>query len=50
MRIIHTILRVVDLERSLAFYIDTPRSDVEVIAFVEYPDGHRFELIESEAG
>ena len=58
MRILHTMLRVGDLARSIDFYTNvlgmrllrtTERPDkggTTVIAFVQDPDGYKIELIE----
>ena len=56
MRILHTMLRVGDLERSIAFYTEVlgmrllRRHDYPdgkfTLAFVEDPDGYKVELIE----
>ncbi|MBI2312837.1 MAG: VOC family protein [Betaproteobacteria bacterium] len=59
MRILHTMLRVGDLERSLAFYTEVlgmkvlRRNDYPegkfTLAFVQDPDGYKIELIQKKS-
>jgi lactoylglutathione lyase len=54
MRILHTMLRVGDLERSIAFYTGVMgmrllKGGGAVLAFVEDPDGYKIELLEDPA-
>ena len=59
MRILHTMIRVGDLERSIAFYTELlgmkllSRKDYPdgmfTLAFVEDPDGYKIEFIQKKA-
>jgi catechol 2,3-dioxygenase-like lactoylglutathione lyase family enzyme len=54
MRILHTMLRVGDMARSVKFYTEVLGMKLlrgtTVIAFVEDPDGYKIEFIERKTG